>query len=323
MDLRDRSFSVAKTNLAKKESLVKKARNKLKKLEKEFEKAEEELEAAESDWEVAQFQVEIFKRKRNIEELFWRFPHIGEQILEKIDNSSVANCRKVNKWWCNFVDQGKALVIRRIQRHICISKEKLRKSLNKLSLEVLTKFEDRARMFRKFADYGNASLKNNLKNRESYTVEECRKKIFMSLISDLGKSNSEPFTILVCNLMLDNMDSKNPTCELYGTSLHAIVRFDNLVMFKLIFEKMENKNPKDESGHTLLHIAAKNGCFRICKFILENSDTGNINEPNRYGKTPLNLAKENNHNKICKFLRSAISEQNNIPRNPRKKRKLT
>ena len=102
MNLRDRSFLVAKTNLSKKERLLKKAQNKLEKLEKQVEKAEEELEAAEREWEVAQFQVEIFKRKRNIEELFWRFPHIGEQIIEKIDNPSVANCRQVNKWWCNL-----------------------------------------------------------------------------------------------------------------------------------------------------------------------------------------------------------------------------
>ena len=124
MNPRDQSFAVAKTNLTKKESLVKKARKKLKKLEKQVDKAEEELEAAEREWEAAQFQVETFKRKRNIEELFWRFPHIGEQIIEKIDNPSVAYCRQVNKWWCNFVHNGKSLLIRKIQRHVCISKEK-------------------------------------------------------------------------------------------------------------------------------------------------------------------------------------------------------
>ena len=61
MDLKDQSFSVTQTNLAKKESLVKKARNKLKKLEKQVYKAKEELKAAESEWEVAEFQNEIFK----------------------------------------------------------------------------------------------------------------------------------------------------------------------------------------------------------------------------------------------------------------------
>ena len=133
MSLQDRSFSVAKTNLAKKKRLVTKARNKLEKLQNEVDKAEEELENAESEYENAQFQVEIFKRKRNIEEIFWRFPHIGEQILAKIDNPSIGNCRQVNKWWCTFVDQGKPLLIRKIQRHVCISRKSFRKSLNSLS----------------------------------------------------------------------------------------------------------------------------------------------------------------------------------------------
>ena len=313
MNPRDRSFSVAQTNLAKKESLVKKVRKKLKKLEEQVDKAEEELEAAESEWEDAQFQVEIFKRKHNVEEIFWRFPHIGEQILAKIDNPSIGNCRQVNKWWCTFVDQGKPLLIRKIQRHVCISRESFRKSLNSLSLEVLTSFEDCARMHRRFSERRH----NILKPGEPYTVEECRKQVFFKLIT-LDKDPSIP---VVCNLMLDNMETKNPANELYGTALHRITPNNNLAMFKLIFEKMENKNPKDRHGSTLLHIAAENGCSRIVKFILENSDSMNI--ANNDGKTPLNLAEENNHKDICKLLTSAILKQNNIPRNPRKKRKLT
>ena len=77
------------------------------------------------------------------------------------------------------------------------------------------------------------------------------------------------------------------------------------------------------SENTPLHIAAKNGCFRVTTFILENSDAVNINIPNRFGETPLNLAEENNHKDICKLLTSAISKQDDIPRNPRKKRKRT
>lgn len=326
MNLRDRSFSVAQTNLAKKERLVKKARNKLEKLEKQVEKAEEELEAAEREWEAAQFHVEIFKRKRNIEELFWRFPHIGEQIIEKIDNQSVANCRQVNKWWCNFVDDGNSLLVRKIQRHVCISKEKFRKSLNKLSMEILTKFEYHSRMLRGLLDSRNSESflkKNNLQYRQPYTVEECRKQVFIELITfpDQG-----PGTHIVCNLMLENMENKNPICRIFGSALHMAARDDNLPVFKLIFEKIKNKNPKETSSkseNTPLHIAARNGCSRVARFILENSDADVKNIQNRFGETPLNLAEENNHKDICKLLTSAISKQDDIPRNPRKKRKRT
>ena len=35
----------------------------------------------------------------NIEEIFSRFPHIGEQIFEKLSNQSLTKCRKVNHNW--------------------------------------------------------------------------------------------------------------------------------------------------------------------------------------------------------------------------------
>ena len=317
MDLRDRSFSVAQINLAKKESLVKKARNKLKKLEEQAFKAKEELEASESEWEVAQFQFETFKRKRNIEEIFWRFPHIGEQILEKIDNPSVANCRQVNKWWCKFVE-GKDLLIRKIQRHICISSEKSRKLLNNLSLEILTQFEECTRMHRRVTDKCRFLLrKSDLIYTEPYTVTECRNQIFIALIT---YPIQDPRIPIICDFMLDNMETKNPTCKIYGTALHRVTSTDNLSMFKLTYDKIENKSPKSTSGseNTPLHIAAENGCSKITRFILENSDADTINRPNKYGKTPLNLAEEKDHKDICKLLTTAISKQNNIPRNPRK-----
>ena len=322
MNLWDRSFSVAKTNLTKKERLVTKARNKLEKLQKEVDKAEEELENAESEYENAQFQVEIFKRKHNVEEIFWRFPHIGEQILEKIDNQSVSNCRQVNKWWYKIVDQGKALLIRKIQRHICISSEKFRKMLNNLSLEILTQFEDRTRMHRRVTDQCQFLLrKNDLIYTEPYTVTECRNQIFIAMITYCIQ---DPCIPIICNLMLDNMETKNPSCNIYGTALHRVTATDNLSMFRLIYEKTENKSPKSTSGseNTPLHTAAENGCSKITRFILENSKADDINLPNTFDQTPLHLAEEYDHKEVCKLLTSAISKQNNIPRNSRKKRKI-
>jgi ankyrin repeat protein len=112
--------------------------------------------------------------------------------------------------------------------------------------------------------------------------------------------------------MLDSMETKNRICRIFGSALHIVASDDNLPVFKLIFEKIKNKSPKDTSSgseNTPLNIAAKNGC------------SGNI--PKRYGETPLNLAEENDHKDIGKLLTSAISKQNDIPRNPRKKKRRT
>ena len=52
-----------------------------------------------------------------MEEIFLRFPHLGEQILEKLDNQSLTNCRMVQISWNNFFNQKNYPEIR-IMKHI-------------------------------------------------------------------------------------------------------------------------------------------------------------------------------------------------------------
>ena len=183
-------------------------------------------------------------------------------------------------------------------------------------------------MLRKLLDSRNSESvlkRNNLQYRQPYTVEECRKQVFIELITFPDRDPCTPrLSPIVCNLMLENMETKNPICRIFGSALHMVARDDNLPVFKLIFEKIKNKNPQETSSgseSTPLHIAAKNGCPRVTRFILENSDVDVKNIQNRFGETPLNLAEENNCKDICKLLTSAISKQKDVPRNPRKKMK--
>ena len=53
-----------------------------------------------------------------MEEVFVRFPHLSEQIFEKLSNKSLAETRKVSKIWCNNLDQQKFLEIRIIKATI-------------------------------------------------------------------------------------------------------------------------------------------------------------------------------------------------------------
>ena len=39
----------------------------------------------------------------DIEQFFWRFPIIGEQILKGLDFDDLANCAKVSKSWRKFI----------------------------------------------------------------------------------------------------------------------------------------------------------------------------------------------------------------------------
>jgi hypothetical protein len=43
----------------------------------------------------------------NMDELFERFPHIGKQIFEELDNDNLTECREVCKSWQTFIDNEK------------------------------------------------------------------------------------------------------------------------------------------------------------------------------------------------------------------------
>ena len=40
-----------------------------------------------------------------MEEVFSRFPHLAEQIIEKLDSKSLTYCRVVGRSWQKFIDE--------------------------------------------------------------------------------------------------------------------------------------------------------------------------------------------------------------------------
>ena len=45
-----------------------------------------------------------------------RFPVVGQDIFNQVDDKTLANCRYVCKFWCNFLDNGSLLWQRRIHK---------------------------------------------------------------------------------------------------------------------------------------------------------------------------------------------------------------
>ena len=80
------------------------------------EQAELEALEVEKDVEAIEFEIEVIRRKGFIEEIFWRFPHIGEQILQKVDNNTLIKCLEINKWWKEVVIKKKFLQINQLEK---------------------------------------------------------------------------------------------------------------------------------------------------------------------------------------------------------------
>ena len=100
-----------------------------------------ELEAmeAENDVEAIELEVEVVKRKGCIEETFWRFPHIGEQILEELEDTTLTKSLEINKWWQKIIIDRKIRQINQLEKNTYIKSSILRKALGNKDFETIHK----------------------------------------------------------------------------------------------------------------------------------------------------------------------------------------
>ena len=106
---------------------------------KAAEQAELEALEAENYVEEIELEIEVVKRKGCIEETFWRFPHIGQQIFEELENISLAKCLEINKWWQKFIIEQKILQINLLEKHTHIKSSTLKKALSNKDFETVQK----------------------------------------------------------------------------------------------------------------------------------------------------------------------------------------
>ena len=109
-----------KLEIAKKETMkqnqdhevVEEQKQLIRKVEIEFEDIQKKLVIAKKRLEVSEFK-EV-KWKNHFEEIFWRFPHLGTQLLENLDHLNLIKCREVNVLWKKSVDDSKSFQIKQI-----------------------------------------------------------------------------------------------------------------------------------------------------------------------------------------------------------------
>ena len=302
--------------MALQQKVSKKAQSKLRKDNAEVEKALKEFKVEKIELKAATFQAEVIKRKFNLEEIFWRFPHIGELIIEQLDNQSLTKTREVNKWWQSFVENEKCFYIRKIQEHIYISNVSVRKKLRKETVQSLKELESFSRKTNIFTN--KYCIREHITGPAS--VEDRRNEVFHYLPYE-SKDNVTYYAMLLAKIMLENMKDKNPLSKCGNTALHEAASCGNLPMFKMILNYTENISPRHELlRHTPLHNAAEKGHYEMCEFIIEHVQ--DLNPVTCWGKTPFDLAEKKGHKKICELLKSALSKESEPLRNPRKKRRL-
>ena len=120
--LENTRHKMAKTKLESMQIIAKKKR-------RAADQAELEALEAENNVEAIELEIQIVKRKGCIEETFWRFPHIGEQIFEELDETSLFKCLEINKWWQKIINERKIRQINQLKKYTFIKFSVLKKEL--------------------------------------------------------------------------------------------------------------------------------------------------------------------------------------------------
>ena len=229
-----------------------------------------------------------------------RFPHVATDIFKELDNETLTNCRKVNRLWCDHLDDQKLCSLRMIQRHnrcmtnwhVCQKWKKVLKNIpvgyvKELSISTLQYVKDDPSRNKFYwsplqvtADQGNLELcKYIFEKTKNSKPEECKLTCMTALHMAVNKGHGE-----ICEFIINNSLEKNPPDKNGMTPLHYAAKRGLTNVCKLIIANIDNKNPAATNGCTPLHLAAKKGHLEIIRLIVE---TGVDKTTLFNGNTPL------------------------------------
>ena len=114
----------------------------------------------------------------------------------------------------------------------------------------------------------NTHIKNPSNSRGTTPLHLSARPDYLDFFSDFTSGfplhvsimNGGPMNghLAICELIIKNIDNKNPTDNNGKTPLHMAAQCGFLDICKLIMKNVEDKNPADYSGETPLHLAASN-----------------------------------------------------------------
>ena len=213
-----------------------------------------------------------------LDEMMLRFPHILQAIFKELDDKSLTNCRNVSRACCDFIDDEKFYLVRKIQNYV--------------------------------------SMKNFLKQWQKVlrnTPTENIKKIFVTVKQfveyDLSRYKLQwsPLHIAaaqghleLCKYIIEKTNNPNPKFRNGLTAFHMAASSGFREICELLIDNLEDKNPADKKGKTPFHSATENGHFDVCKIIIQNID--NKNPAALDGCTPLHLATDRGHLEIVRLI---------------------
>ena len=165
-----------------------------------------------------------------MEIIFDRFPTLSDDIVESLDEKSLANCVEVNRKWQTTIANQKVYLKKKIRKRSKHSKQFSKEwnmTLVKIPLELLRQLS---------------------KYIMDHKYFEC----------DFRFQHPKLVPYLCCCQCLE------------FSPLHVAALHGNFELFKHIEVKTKNKSPENGDGRTPLHASAYNGCSKVCEIIIKN-----------------------------------------------------
>ena len=254
-----------------------------------------------------------------MEAILLRFPHLGYQIFDQLDNTVLTICREVNNSWSSFIDNEKLPWIRMITQHIKPLTLSWKIFLQKFSVNFLIEMATSVIQRFKFYPYPEKrELINTVPMHfAAMTGNTEMIKRLIKIGANLNEIDSLQFTPLhyaarsghmtAYQLIMENNPTKNPDIG-YMTPFHMAAKHGHLSICKLIIDHVEDKNPKNINDCTPLHYAASGGFIEICLLIIIELIAKSPRHES--GITPLHHAAMSGNLAIFKLIFNNITDKN-------------
>ena len=238
-------------------------------------------------------------------DMLMRLPHIGKQIFDSVDNSSLLKCKETSRTWYDFIDEQKFSWVRIIQKYV--------KESNK-------NYTECPKHWRKLFRKSSVEQVKYLASKIHEDVLFARKHGFTHLSHDGKELTPLHFAVMfthsydsdiingIIKGFLEVDKDKNSRDKNGDTPLHTAARNGNLDITQLIIETIEDKNPKNNNGETPLHTASFDGNIKIVELILKN--ISDKNPGNQYMQTPLHYAAITGRLDIFKLIFNSVGKKN-------------
>ena len=201
------------------------------------------------------------------------FPHITEQIFEKMDNKSLKNCREVDKTFQKCIDNQNILW------------NKIAKKLGGNKTFQLACKNGHLKMAKMF-----------IEKPKEFKIDPMVKNHYFYLASD--NDNLEIVEMLMHKSTELNIDL-NAEDKFGKTPLHITCQNGKIKIAEMLVQKSAefniDVNAKDKAGETIFHMACRINRTSIIEMILKNADSFRIDltAKTNEGKTGYQLARLN------------------------------